>query len=414
MYKYDYTFYNADDGLLFALNYSGAPNFIGNEYYYTYNTSFASLKSEAANATLDTLHSEDYSLYPMAVRYADPAKNFYIIERPPFQIDVDFSTAKSYRQRKSPKYLSTTKIWVPWTVSILSFNVSSQISTNQFTFGIYFNNKPLSSIDEHVLPCYLPNTDYSGRICMGQDSLPVSQIISKDPKDITAIYNAAFNSYFAGWNSDLLPEFYLTPYIKDLICNRISKIKGSPKHYRDFIYSINYVNRFDGSNAKYLSSILYTVSNMSLDEIFQYIESCKEVYEKNPNPNRKTSLKDRLRMYLSSMPTYSLFGMPEQVNDSTYYRSVHSLFKKTNPISSRITVVINGFPDEISSNPADFIDNPYIIHKIYSSLYTQFQSDTPSIGINTITLPYSEVVQYNKDHQNLNNKESEQSVVVSS
>lgn len=401
MFTYNYTLYNASDNTLFNLEYAGTPQHIDNSFYYSYKVLFSNLRSEYKNRNHQHLHNDDFSLYPMAVRYADPVAGLYIIERPPFQVEVDFSTGRSYMQRKSPKYLDSLNTWIPWTVSVIKINYHN-IQNNPYSFYMYFNDAPLQSLDDLVIPSYFPNTSSDGSICLGQDSLPVIQTIAQDKKNITAIYNAAFNSYFTGWNSDLYPEFLVTPYIKDLVLNRIINIKGSPRSLRSLkeVNQNHFAHYFtSGSSSKYLSKIMYTVSNMSLEEIFNYIRSCKEVYIK---ANEHSNKADR-----STIRHRAKIDNPTIINPYSRYGSIASyiasdIFLETEPFSLTYNVSIKN-TDAFSDLPQHYIDNPYLISLIYKHVQNLYESEDLSSFGKVITLDASELVQYNiKDSSNEN------------
>ena len=113
MYLYNYNLYNHYHHSLFALSYEGNPQVFDKTAYFKYRVLIGSLYEEAVYRSRSIVHdNNNFSYYPMAVRYADPANNYYIIERPPFEIDLDFSTSRSYRARKTPKAFIDKKIWI--------------------------------------------------------------------------------------------------------------------------------------------------------------------------------------------------------------------------------------------------------------------------------------------------------------
>jgi hypothetical protein len=105
MYLYNYNLYNPHNNVLFSLSYNqGNPTIVDNTVFYRYSVFAHSLYEECSLRQSSHNYSEDnFAYYPMAVRYADPVNNFYVIERPPFKIDLDFSTSRSYKNRKIPK-----------------------------------------------------------------------------------------------------------------------------------------------------------------------------------------------------------------------------------------------------------------------------------------------------------------------
>jgi hypothetical protein len=382
---YSYNLYDNFNNTLFSVSHSSYPRLVTDDLYLKYQVTQGSTRKEYASRFDIFAYNKDFSLYPMAVRYADLERGLYIIERPPFQIDLDFSTAKSYRTRKAPKYLTNAKMWIPWTVSIITFRKNTP---GYFTFSVFFNNKPLSSFEDNLIPSYLPNTSAHGSVCLGQDSSLVNELIDKNSTDISAIYNQAFNDYFAGWNSDLAPRFLMTDYLKNIIDTRIVDLKNAPKFYRDLknnVHSFSYVN----SNAKLLARILFTASNLTLEEVFQYIDSCSQQH----NQNRSINLSYILKNYISFK--HEIYPLPKSdfdfmTNGSTYF------FKNSELNSVIYNIVIQNaqqYPNEPITN---YINNPFIISQIYKDFnFTNSSIDSIFGNLRSLYFSSDSVIQYN-------------------
>lgn len=157
----------------------------------SFSTSFSSLSSlhTKINSSRDP---ED--TYPIAVRYISSSGGYYI-ERPPFQIEVNFNRSRSTSSNNFPPL----KIWIPWTISYYH-------PRDYTTFYIYFSNKSLSSSEDKYLPSFLPNAYDDGRICFGQSSKSIPTDYDSI-KNIKIMYQAMFNEYMSGgWNTDLNPK----------------------------------------------------------------------------------------------------------------------------------------------------------------------------------------------------------------
>lgn len=141
------------------------------------------------------------SFYPMAVRYIS-AKGTYVVERPPFQLEVDYRMGSAHSGH--PK-MPPVKIWVPWTVMV--FSASSFAEGNFSEAQLYFSDTSLQSLDQHVVPCFYPNSYNDGRICFSNSLSDFSDVLDMkefENFNISYIYNYIFNNYMmGGWNSDL-------------------------------------------------------------------------------------------------------------------------------------------------------------------------------------------------------------------
>lgn len=151
-------------------------------------------------------------LYPMAIRYISK-ENTYVIERPPFQLEVDFRLGTAHSS--NPKMHPIT-MWAPWTV--LVFNAKNLSEGDFSDVKLFFNDGPINSLEDFMLPCFYPNTYGDSRICFSSslnDFNDVLDISLFDNGNIGYIYNYIFNNYMmGGWNSDLDPNaFSIIEYI---------------------------------------------------------------------------------------------------------------------------------------------------------------------------------------------------------
>ena len=151
--------------------------------------------------SLKSSNSNIDNLYPIAVRYISD-QNVYVIERPPFKIPIDFKNARAAYD--APK-VEPVEIWIPWTVMIFPLNQIASGDSNYLK--LYFNDGPIQSLSDCVLPVYLPNAYGDGRICWSNSfSNLLSQLNVSGPStiDINYLYSSILNDYLmGGWNTDL-------------------------------------------------------------------------------------------------------------------------------------------------------------------------------------------------------------------
>lgn len=157
------------------------------------------------------------NLLPVAVRYVHH-DNIYVIERPPFQIEVDYKQANSaYAGEK----IHPVKIWIPWTVTILALD--SLHESDFSSVQIFFNDGPLQSLDDLLVPVILPNAYADGKICFAQSMSNYNEILDEDlikKADIGYIYNYIFNNYMmGGWNADLNNSFFRITAVNSVSAN---------------------------------------------------------------------------------------------------------------------------------------------------------------------------------------------------
>lgn len=393
---YEYNFYNARDNIFFSTRYGNHTQLSPTEnylYYTSYVTSpHASYLQDAAKLFFDI---NNFNLYPMAVRYTQPQLGFYVIERPPFKLRLDFSNTKSYRSRKQIKLLDGCEIWVPWTVSVICLNTSvlnivERFSTG-FSFSLYFNDGPLSSFDDLLLNTYLPNAS-SGYVCLGQDALKISQLIKENPSDISSIYNQAFADYFAGWNSDLEPTPSFTPVFNSVL-SRIASSKKPPafslKKHHEWPYN------------KTIEYCLKVYSEMSLEETLTHVNQAKTDRYSHHISNSLSKILEKHSIFTDSDSFYNLNynSSTRDQNHYAYYsylkgKSLNSLFlEQRNPIR------INSKYSLDDSQINDLVSNPYIISQIYKSLVNEYHKNIEDRQLPYLSFDFDDICQYTNSSQ---------------
>jgi len=352
-YDYNYSLYTPDN--IFNLTHQATPTAVENDLWINYQVSFLNTNKLIDNHS-KTNSIRDYSLLPLAVRYSSPDGKTHVIERPPFEIEIDFSTSTSYRSRITPKFLQSVKMWIPWTVSVISTDYQSNSFSSSFSFHLYFNDGPLQSFDDKLVPCYLPNSS-GGNICMGQDSLGTTQLI-QDSASITDIYNHTFNSYFGGWNCDLCPEMRNSEYFVPIV-ERISATKKNAAIVANYARSYN--------TAKYFKSLLYLLSNTSLQEHVGYITYTKQKTSHYPTLRRhfeKSVSKPTIsQSYQNATAPWARIARPL----TSFYGQYPSVPEQYPSIvqETAFKVVIKNYDNSLI---ADYISNPYVVASIYKAM----------------------------------------------
>jgi hypothetical protein len=137
---------------------------------------------------------------PIAVRAIQD--NIYVIERPPFKTSVRLTGARAARVKKEASILC--EVWIPWTVSILTMPTEDNHGPS---LKMFYNDGPLSSLEDLLITPWTPNFHYSGEICLGQTSSNFMDAVAHNnvnPNSVTEVYHYLVNDYFnGGWNLDL-------------------------------------------------------------------------------------------------------------------------------------------------------------------------------------------------------------------
>ena len=327
-----------------------------------YIASLADISAQASKNTINFSYSSDYSLLPLAVRYISPDNSTYVIERPPFKATIDYSLNNSYRNRRTLKSIQQKEIWVPWTVSIITVKNSHP----HYTFKIYFNDSPLNSFDDYLVPCFFPNSDRTGSICMGQDTNNLTNTIGSQPK-ITEIYNYLFNSYFGGgWNSDLNNDPPNWNYFVETgIAHRVNQTVKNSVNYTNPPQHWNMRRSLGAAHA----NSLYFFSQISLQEFLDYITYVKM---KNAEQQSRYSYVNSFNNILeqTSQRTHQITLQEESFSlnfRDSIYNLINNNFSFDNILSHNYyNVDIVGYDSSIPLS--DYYRNPYIISQIYLSL----------------------------------------------
>jgi hypothetical protein len=239
------------------------------------------------------------SLYPIATRYISQS-GYLVVERPPFQIDIDYKVGRASSHTK--KRLTNRKLWIPWTIFV--FNPSYPQG-----YKYFFSDSSLLNTDHKYISPYIPNTYLSGDICFSNSLSHIPEDSLPDSSDISHFYSTVFNDFFSGgWNSDLtnpwnalissitsqihakriskesisqdFPTLYTLLYPQEEVLAPILSKSSSLRSYYQYANKSNYtfLSLLDIQNFHYV--ILYTLSTLDLSDILKLISEVFELSEK--------------------------------------------------------------------------------------------------------------------------------------
>lgn len=170
---------------------------VGMSYYSNYEQ-FSKIFCEKPNL----FEEIDELPFPAAVRVIN--NDTYVIERPPFKTNVRLSLKRAYLSKRSDNSSVLCEIWIPWTVCILKLKDED---FGKPSMKMYYNDGPLSSLDQTVCPPWTPNIHQTGEMCLGDTSVNFDKEVSNgdlNPNNVQEVYNYLINDYFnGGWNMDL-------------------------------------------------------------------------------------------------------------------------------------------------------------------------------------------------------------------
>ena len=250
---------------------------------------------------------------PMPIAIRAIRNNTYVIERPPFKTSVRLTGARAARVKKEASVLC--EVWIPWTVSILTMPTES---TAYPSLKMFYNDGPLSSIDDLLITPWTPNFHFSGEICLGQTTANFTHAVSEEdlnPKNVSEVYHYLVNDYFnGGWNLDLGGG------IISYICNySIGKFTNHPLDNPDLAariankkVKIRDTKQVRAREATRIKNAYLTWSLMDLPEVLEAVAlyrdqdriksyQIRNIFEDDkPAINEKESIKSLVRsIYLS-------------------------------------------------------------------------------------------------------------------
>lgn len=314
------------------------------------------------------------SILPIAVRYVTKHGK-YLIERPPFQIEVDFRMGNA--TSGAPK-MHPVKIWIPWTLTTLDTTVISTESLNKTE--MYFNDSSLYTLDDEFIPMYLPNAYSNGSICFS-NSMNDFHDVMNDPdltSSVSHIYNYIFSNYMGGgWNCDLSPTmlFYLNSrldhsslkYYSEYIDPSTERKKRALDNFRDCDSSMYKAAKNAIFSRVHPSSIrkyhrLYLrhfaiLSTFTLEETLGFVSDLKQYSAQMRERNKHSS---------NLMNIERLFD--EKKNNTYYNNNSSSSVSILNSILSNPNIS-RGYIYTPSSSGMIVMNNPPVIRNAFNRSY---------------------------------------------
>lgn len=344
-------------------------------------------------------------LFPMAVRYchSSPSGQTFLIERPPFQFNIDYSKNNSNHLRKYDKSIQGKQAWAPWTVMSI-FIPKNCTYFGGITFRLYFNNSSLSSLEDVLIPSFFPNSSSSGgNICVGS-TLSRINYDQDNPMHIKEIAHTIYNDYFSGgWNADISNVIYfnkaMLPAIKRLeersekayASSNLDVIKHALEDNKDETYHhLSYVSSY--------VDFFYCYSEMNFEEVFQYFNLLKDKYERmskedsftlreilNTNPNYFS----HNSVYYSD-PSYLINHSPSTLSYlQSYSQGLSNSFREID-----VNITVKNFDSSVH-HYYYFISHPQIIKDCFVYLYDSFFNPHKDVYDYDISKPYHAATLHN-------------------
>lgn len=215
---------------------------------------------------------------PVAVRAIKDG--VYVIERPPFKTSVRLSIKRAYQSKHENESPILCEIWIPWTITVLTLKNDDRPGPSM---KMYYNDGPISSLDEILSPAWTPNLHGFGEMCLGETSSEFNNEVlsgNLDSNNVYEVYNYLINDYFnGGWNMDLGPGMVQN------LCNRnIGLFQRDPLGNQELaaraMKSKQKIKRIDNSSRR--STLTRTNylnwSLLTLPEVLNAVKLYKERY----------------------------------------------------------------------------------------------------------------------------------------
>jgi len=331
------------------------------EHRYTAHLGIISLdklQENISNPPKNSLIEKLEGPYPIAVRYID--KGIVLVERPPFQMKVDYSPTKSNRARRPIKPVT---VWVPWTVTV--YNLSGGPDDLVNSYKIYFNDAPMSSLDDRVITNYFCNVYGDGKICLGSSTRSIyDKLNNNEITSFAQLHSFMFNEYFSGgWNADLGSNLYSlmmstkSPYL----IQNYSNLSDSPIDVRAKQSKIKFSK---SHNTVYeIANSFYNLSLLTLEETLDMVTTCKGI-----NFHYNKTIKSIIDQSQQSVDSY-LDPIDFSDNHSSNYCIVNLILDNTLNLEKNAGNLNRETPLEI----VDFVkENSYtILDDVYNKFTTE-------------------------------------------
>jgi hypothetical protein len=282
-------------------------------------------RATSPDAYLDKLRSSNTTNYdrsyfnelaPIAVRYTN-GTNLWLIERPPFEATITYKATRSSSDGKTKEY----KIWMPWTVML----VETVPENSYFNASLFFNDGPITSLDDLAIPCMFPNMYGDGHMCLNQTSTMLQQhLAANNSYDIATIYNFLINDYMSGgWNTDLgIQVFDSYRNFGDLIKNVYKTITRGIDGDKRFTPSFSPITG-RVSFKKYIANFLNYFSHAPMGELMNIITEVKQHISDSSNHGYQSRAKTFNQIIKSNEDKNqdfdSLFTIPNVIIPLVHY-----------------------------------------------------------------------------------------------
>lgn len=248
------TYYKQFGSKIFFLEFNLPHNLFTNQNPVSCSVKFASVDIADFNKEL-TPELTAKGPYPIAVRHLD--HKYCVVERPPFQISLDYSPTRSGIKRRNVR---SVKIWIPWTTVIINHE-----SMSLTDIKMYFSSKPLQSFSDLLIQPYFPNLFGDGKVCMGPGASNKLITTFGENYSIEQLYNFFVNEYFSGgWNADIIPSSYYEVIQKNSHTTYFNKQQQKFKFYTSTHTSFDFAN------------FCYSLSFLSLEETLSLVENATQ------------------------------------------------------------------------------------------------------------------------------------------
>jgi hypothetical protein len=304
----------------------------------------------------------DITPLPLAVRYADQERGFYVVERPPFQIELNYSFKKGPYRKEIPA-LKGKKIWIPWTLSVV--HMGNSIS--DYHHKMYALPKPLNTLeDDSIYPVCLPNIFADGRICLGDSVYHMNQRISDGSMkyNFSDVFNYAFNDFFNSWNPDLTvaPNIAYSA-LQSIGCFDKIKNSGVKKHPKNF----DDVSYWKKSHSKFWFFFLYSYSYLTYEEVLDFYKAYNDLYKSRgfqPPANFRVLIDTHIKNKQNEYNYYnSSYSSVVRSGWSSFFRSQYD-----DIVNSTVSVCVKNIPENTLINK-DFVSNPKFIAYVYYQIF---------------------------------------------
>lgn len=348
---------------------------------------FSALRSDSYFNEISNYYSNSQTsfdnFFPIAVRYTDN-KNVWLIERPPFLATITYKNSRSSYNGKEYSY----SVWMPWTVMLLSMSPQ----TSNYSASLFFNDGPITSLEDKAIPCFFPNMYSNGKMCLNQTTVMLQQHLAQvNSYDPATIYNFIINDYMSGgWNSDLGVQ----AFDRILMFSQKAKdaksiiINGNHEDKKNYPSSTTPSGRI--SDKKYIPNFLNYFSKSSLDEITSIISEVKQSAQDRYYPSYSSVINEAITASSTSHPFYELFQTNSSVNriyikynlyiDPSVHNSLSSISHATPPTffeESFGLALLNHVKQDLASEISTLSSNPNhsYYHLSTPDLYVKFEDN---------------------------------------